>query len=363
MRHAEMTGKERIRKAVLFQKTDCIPSGPYMANHCSVLMGYRLKDCYTNAKNLAEAQYKAWEFYGQDIITVQSDNYYIPEGFGCHIRMPDCGNHTPSMEKPVLENLSDVDRLPRLDPKKDGRMHIYLDAMRILRLKTGESPCLRACGVGPFTLASHLRGTEAFLFDAMDVLMEGDAVKEKHLLELIQLCTDTLVDFALEMLEAGADIIQCADSLASLDMISPAMYEKFAYPFEKQFFERTKEACRKHDAYRLLHICGRNQGLYDYFKTLDTDLIEIDSKVDLAFARKQLGEKHIAIIGNLDPVTLIWQGNPERIREEAQKAIKDAGQTGFILGSGCEVPIAAPSENIRAILQTARDYRFKDDPQ
>ena len=356
----ELTGKERIQKAVLFQKTDCIPSGPYMANHCSVLMGYHLKDCYTNAVNLAEAQYRAWEFYRQDIITVQSDNYYIPEGFGCRIRMPENGNHTPSMEKPVLEMLSDVDRLSRPDPKKDGRMHVYLDAMRILRSKTGDGPCLRACGVGPFTLASHLRGTEAFLFDAMDVLVEGDAVKEKHLLNLIQICTDTLVDFAGEMLEAGADIIQCADSLASLDMISPAMYEKFAYPFEQQFFERTKDACRKHGAHRLLHICGRNDGLYGHFRTLDTDLIEIDSKVDLSFAREALGAKHIAIIGNLDPVALIWQGNPERIREEAKKAVKDAGVNGFILGSGCEVPVATPSENIMAIIQSAREYRFED---
>ncbi len=353
-----MTGKERVHAAIAFQKTDRVPAGPYMANHCSVAMGYRLKDCYTNAANLADAQYRAWKFYGQDIITVQSDNYYIPEGFGCKIRMPENANHTPSMENPVLERLEDGKRLRPLDPEKDGRMHVYLDAMKLLRAKTGGEVCLRACGVGPFTLASHLRGTEAFLMDTMEVLLEGDAKKERLLMDLIQLCTDTLVDFAHAMLRSGADIIQCADSLASLDMISPDIYRKFAGPFERQFFKRTREACRQNGAYRLLHICGRNDGLYEDFKTLDADVIEIDSKVSLSFARKMLGEKHIAIQGNLDPVGLLLQGTPQRIRQASRNAVEEAGKTGFILGSGCEVPIGTPSENIFAMLEAAREYAF-----
>lgn len=168
-----MTHRERVKAAIAFQKTDRIPVGPYMANHCSVAMGYNLKDCYTNAQNLADAQFKAWELYGQDIITVQSDNYYIPEGFGCIIRMPENANHTPSLIKPALDSLADVGRLPRLDPYRDGRMHVFIDAMKLLRDKVKEGVYLRSCGVGPFTLASQLRGTEAFLLETIETMVRA----------------------------------------------------------------------------------------------------------------------------------------------------------------------------------------------
>ena len=38
-------------------------------------------------------------------------------------------------------------------------------------------------------------------------------------------------------------------------------------------------------------------------------------------------------------------------------AILAAGAAGFILGSGCEVPMAAPQENIAAMIHIARTWR------
>lgn len=351
-----MTSRERVKAAIAFQRPDCIPVGPYMANHCSVASGYKLKDCYTDGSHLADAQYAAWEYYGQDIINVQADNYYIPEGFGAKIVMPEDANHTPSMEGSVIEDLSDVDTLGRLDPYRDGRMPIYIEAMAKLREKVGSRAALRACGVGPFTLAAHLRGTEDFLIELMEA--EEDEVMERQLLKLIARCVDLLEDFATAMLKAGADIVQCADSLASLDMISPAVYEKYAYPFEREFFARMKPKCRETGAARLLHICGGNSAVYRDFKNLGADLIEIDSKVDLSYARQALGEGNTAMVGNLAPVATIMQGTPELVREKAQEAIDKSGRLGFILGSGCEVPIQTPRENIKAMIETARSNRF-----
>lgn len=351
-----MTGRERIKAAIEFQPTDCIPVGPYMANHCSVRAGCRLRDCYTDGETLARAQLRAFETYGQDIINVQADNYYIPEGFGAKIFMPEEGNHTPSMEAPVLSELSDAAALPRLDPERDGRMPVYLTAMRRLRETAGDRAALRACGVGPFTLAAHLRGTEQFLIDTFEALADEDEEKKGQLFALLSRCTDLLCDFALAMLEAGADIIQCADSLASLDMISPAIYETFAYPFEREFFRRMKAPAAAHGAHRLLHICGGNSAAYPLFRTLDADLIEIDSKVDLSYAKEQLAGSHTAIIGNLAPVATLLQGTPAEVERAAREAIEKTGGTGFILGSGCEVPIGAPSENIEAMIRTARSF-------
>ena len=60
-------------------------------------------------------------------------------------------------------------------------------------------------------------------------------------------------------------------------------------------------------------------------------------------------------MGNLDPVELLWRGTPEAVACAARQAMVDAGaHGGFILGSGCEVPVAAPRENLHAMIESVR---------
>lgn len=59
-------------------------------------------------------------------------------------------------------------------------------------------------------------------------------------------------------------------------------------------------------------------------------------------------------MGNLDRVELLWRGTPAAVVEAAQQVIADAGQhVGFILGSGCKVPMDAPRDNVKAMIETA----------
>jgi uroporphyrinogen decarboxylase len=57
-------------------------------------------------------------------------------------------------------------------------------------------------------------------------------------------------------------------------------------------------------------------------------------------------------MGNLDPVECLWRGSPAEVAASARAAIAAAGHSAFILGSGCEVPVAAPQENLRAMIAT-----------
>jgi len=63
----------------------------------------------------------------------------------------------------------------------------------------------------------------------------------------------------------------------------------------------------------------------------------------------------VCLMGNLDPVELLWRGTPTAVAHAAQQAIEDAGRHGgFILGSGCEVPVATPKENLNVMIESAR---------
>ena len=83
-------------------------------------------------------------------------------------------------------------------------------------------------------------------------------------------------------------------------------------------------------------------------------ILELDHKVSLKTAREKVGTR-VCLMGNLDPVEVLWRGTPIQVAQQARQAISDVGHKGFILGSGCEVPMAAPQVNIRSMIQIAQE--------
>lgn len=71
--------------------------------------------------------------------------------------------------------------------------------------------------------------------------------------EILSWAADIEIEFALAQIEAGADMIGTGDAAASI--ISPAMYQEFALPYEKLVIDAIHNA----GSYVKLHICGNTQ--------------------------------------------------------------------------------------------------------
>lgn len=352
-----MTSLERICCAARRQPVDRIPVAPYLGNHGARIAGVRIGDYCRSGKVMAEAQYRAWQIYGQDVLVAQSDNYYIAEGFG--IGVEHYADSTPTFKTPAIRALEDVEKLRVPDPHKDGRMPVYLEAIRRLVEMTRGAAAVRAPGTGPFSLASHLLGTEQFLIEVALAGREPGGARERALKALMALTTDTLIAFARACLEAGAHLVQAGDSLASPDMISPATYRQWAWPAERRFFETINPVAERYGAATLLHICGKTTAVLESMADTGAHILELDHKVSLKTAKERAGQR-VCLMGNLDPVELLWRGTPAAVASAAHQAIADAADNGgFILGSGCEVPPAAPRENIEAMVAVARAHQCR----
>ncbi len=352
----ELNSLERIMKAISLEETDCLPVAPYMGNYGAKLAGVALGKYCCDGQVMAEAQYEAWKILGQDVVVVQSDNYYIAEGFGATVQhYPDS---TPTLAKPAVYDLKDIEKLKVPNPHQDGRMPVYIKAVDLLAARLKDRVAIRACGTGPFSLAGHLLGVEKFLLDLAMAQMEPESENARLLRKLMELTTEALFQLAKAELDAGAHIVQAGDSLASTDVISPAMYRDWVFPYEKDFFTRINDYAQEKGAASLLHICGNTSKILSGMAETGAKIIELDHKVSLPEAKKRIGDQ-VCLMGNLDPTSVLLAGSPQKVTGAAQECIEIAAKGGgYILGSGCEVAVNTPLENMVAMIAAARNFCY-----
>ena len=122
---------------------------------------------------------------------------------------------------------------------------------------------IRAPGTGPFSLASYVLGTERFLIELALAEKDPGGDAEQALRRLMGLTTQALTAFAKACLDAGAHLVQAGDSLASIDMISPRLYRKWAFPFERQFFTELNAYARPRGGLRSRRAKARRRSPTD----------------------------------------------------------------------------------------------------
>ena len=89
--------------------------------------------------------------------------------------------------------------------------------------------------------------------------------------------------------------------------------------------------------------------------SVGTDILQIDSKVDLSVARETLGPDQI-LMGNVDPSDPLALGTPKEVYEHSKRAIEKAGKGGrLLLSGGCMISGAVPAKNMEAMVRAAHE--------
>jgi uroporphyrinogen decarboxylase len=348
-----MNSLERVRLAATGRPADRVPVGPYLANWTARWAGFPLSAYCTDGRVMAEAQLLALERLGQDIVFPDSDNYYLAEGFGCRAHIP--VDDIPSLAQPAVEGLEQVFDLEVPDPYRDGRMPVILEAIERIHDQVGDEVPIRVPGTGPFAVASYLVGVERFLLELALVRDDRDDVRRQALERMLELTTQALMRFGLAEIKAGAHLVQCGDSLASASVISPEMFQRWVLPYHQRVFRAWKEA----GAITVLHVCGNNSRILHLLAETGADIVAVDHLVDLRLAKATIGGQ-VCLIGNLAPVETMLQGTQAMVAVQARECLAAAaGGGGYILGTGCEVPLDTPVENLEALVQVGKAHRYE----
>ncbi|MBN2023087.1 MAG: uroporphyrinogen decarboxylase family protein [Pirellulales bacterium] len=338
-----MTGCQRIRAVLEGRAPDRVPvmlHNLLMAVDEAGLTHRRFRE---DPREIARAFIESVERYGHDGVVVDVDTATLAGAVGVPVDLPE--DETARCRGPLLADLAEVESLKPVDLAASWRVRNWLEAARRVKEHLSEAVFVRGnCDQAPFSLASMIRGPAAWMLDL------ADPAREPGVRRLLDYCTEAACQFVELMAATGVDMVSSGDSPAGPEMISPAMYRRFALPYERRVAERARRCGRPW----LVHVCGNTNLILDDLPQCGADAVELDHKTDAGRAERACRGR-VVFCGNLDPVGVLQRGSPELVRRKTRELLDlFADNPRLILNAGCAIPAGTPPANLRALVAAAR---------
>ena len=340
-----MNSYERCLAAIQFRDVDRMPTDLHNFLMCAEESGMDFGAFVLDDSAMAEMQINMWEEFGHDMLLIENGTAALAQALGCGVIYRKKG--APVAHTTEVKQLEDIRNLKMpADFWESPLLKAQILTVERLVQHFGREVFLIGRGdQGPFSLASQLYGMDRLLEDLMDEEAEEDVHR------LLEFCTSACIAYHEKLLQLGVPMTSMGDSTAGPDVISPAMYETFAVPYEKKVIE----AVHRKGGLISLHICGNATKIIDQMCNLGADVLEIDQKTDLKTAVRAAKE-NCALLGQVNPV-LLSNGTQQEVKEAAERILQIVGgksTTGFILGPGCALGGDTPKENIQALIDSVK---------
>lgn len=335
----ELTGRHYIISAIKRQYMDRLPTTVLIGPYCSKMTDYSVREILTDARKSAEAHLAFYDRFQPDSLIVYNDIYLELEAVGCELEFPEDDISHP--KKTLLQEKSDLAKLKVPDPKKDGRLPYFIELCERVSTEVRKTGTMGLGHAGPWNLAVHLRGTEQILFES---ITDPDFVHE-----LMRFTTEVVRTMGDALIDAGFSP-SLGEACASCNLISPQTYRDFIKPYHAEL----REYFRSKKFPMALHICGYIDPIVQDVMDTGINFISLDSPSSLKNIVK-VSKGRMTIMGNV-PTALFANGT----REEMEKAISDCIDTaaeggGFILSSGCEIPLNSTEDRIQHFFDYGRE--------
>ncbi len=376
-----MTAEERLQAVVNLQVPDRVPVAPYLEFFACRYAGMTQHDLFFNIRKADLAMRKTIEDLGMIDATYSPYTGTGPLVLGMFPvppKLPGVGDmpadslwqfeetsamgpeEYPEMEKGALRWL--VKTLFQMNPhmRDPRRLLGFLGYFTISPLekrysvkswrKRGVETLMSSGFSGPplefFSLG--LRSFNDFIFDLYrcpeDV--KKASLKFRKTLNFIALSSS---------LSCGVKRVLVGGARTSASSLSPKLFEEMAWP-------EWEDMCTyliRHDVTPILHLDCDWIPFLHYFRELPRGkcILALDGATDIFQAKEILGD-HMCIMGDV-PAALLKLGEPEGVEAYCERLIREVGADGgFILSSGCTVPVDAKPENVKAMIGSATKYGY-----
>ena len=278
---------------------------------------------------------------GVDAAIIFSDILVVPQAMGMEVQLVE--NIGPILPNPI-KSLADVEKL--IKPDVSDSLSYVFDALRLTKKELdGRVPLIGFAGA-PWTLLCYMvQGKGSKTFDAAKAFCFTQP-KAAH--RVLQMITDTTIDYLKKQVEAGADVVQIFDSWGGL--LSPADFETFSLQYIRQIVKALKDYCPT-----IVFAKGAWFALEEMSQTGASGL-GIDWCITPQQARAWAGD-NVTLQGNFDPAKLL-SPIPE-IRKAVHEMIDAFGTTRYIANLGHGILPNIPVENAKAFVDAVKEYALE----
>ena len=345
----EMTSLERVQAVLRGEIPDRLPVIPQSFMFSANTAGYSIGQINRCPAKMAEAHRICQEKYGYDGCIIDVDDATLAEACGAKVIFSERDVAMVDKKHTTLNSLEEIDDLKLPDPLKDGRICDWLEtSQRLMELVGDHVFVMGRADQGPFDVLCLLRGAQDFM---VDLITEDEDV----ILHALEWATEAHIRFARAQLMTGVHSTSMGDSYAGPNLVSPEMYRKYAFPFEKKVVESIRDLPGAYS----IHICGDATKILTEMGETGADILELDWKVDMAEARKLIPD-NVVLMGNVNPSDPMYLGTPEEVLRQSKNIIEGTRGKGLILSSGCALGANTKPENVAALVKAARLYGSHD---
>jgi uroporphyrinogen decarboxylase len=296
---------ERVMAALKGEPVDRVPLSLF----------FHFPETQRKGEKMARAHLQFYREADLDFLKVMNDNYYSPPNF-------------EGLSKP-----SDWRRL-RAAPLSSPCFQDQLSGLRKVIDAVGDEVPILTTVFNPFQ-----NGDGMSAWNATDHLKEDPEAVDEGLSTV----AESLAEFVRACLEAGADGIFFAAHGGGRTRHTADEFEKQIKPHDLTVLRAAADAG---GVFNLLHICGKDLRLEAY---ADYPAHAVNWAPQLGNLSLKEGRELFrrTIVGGLDQAGAIVAGTEAEVVAEVNAAIREMGQTSFMLGPGCALTSRISPERIR----------------
>lgn len=284
----------------------------------------------------AEVTIQPVDRLGVDAAIIFSDILVIPEAMGLRYEMIEKkGPHFPA----TVKRAADLKSLKVADA---ADVNYTLEAIKITKQALqGRVPLIGFAGA-PWTIFAYMiEGGGSKTFSKARAMLYTQPELAHTLLQMI---TDSTINYLKGQILAGADLVQIFDSWAGI--LPPDHYKTFSLSYIDQICNAITEVPKTifaKDAY------FARTALAD----LNCDTIGLDWCMDIKTSRQLIGESK-ALQGNLDPCVLY--ASEEKIEEAVKLMLEEFGPYRHIANLGHGVYPDTDPGKVKFFVDTVKEY-------
>lgn len=341
----EMTPTERMRAYMAGETVDILPysllgDGPAMAD----IFGFTTRQAENDPEIAAEIIRRKKNEFGMEGIGVGLGLRTIGAALGSELSVPEHG--IDHIERHILTDYQQMDKLMVAAPYNNKVLTPMLEHAKVMKEKFPDDD-ISTSVAGPMSTAAAIRPVESLLRDT-----RKNSEMLKRLLDLTVDCSLKWVEVFCN--EFGPSSVMISDPVTCMNILSKKQFDEFSFPYLKKLVDGIVEITHRKP---LIHICGNTKAIWEDLGILDISGFSVDNCEDIAETRAVLGNK-VLLIGNVSPVDVLKEGTIDEVIAASRECIIKCADSpmGYQLGTGCQVPIGTPRENVEAFIYAARKY-------